>query len=66
MQDFEVTFHYEEHGKTIIKANSAHEAEIKVETILQEDGIENLKFKAVHREYGVSCVKTVGNGLFDE
>ena len=64
MREFRVDFHYEEHGCTIVKANTADEAEEKVETILSEDGIENLVFKTNHREYGVSCVRTVGESLF--
>ncbi len=66
MQEFKVDFNYKEDGSTIVKANTAHEAEIQVENELEENGLEKIITKTNSREYGVTHVRTIGNGLFDK
>ncbi len=65
MSEFKVDFHYTEMGSTIVKANTAHEAEIKVEKELEMNGLEEIISRTNDREYGVTHVRTVGKSLFD-
>jgi len=64
MQEFEVCFHYQENGKTIVRANTAHEAELKIYKHLENEGLDNLQYRTNDREYGVTCVRTLGKSLF--
>ena len=66
MSEFKVDFHYTEMGSTIVKANTAHEAEKKIEDELEMNGLEEIISRTNHREYGITHVRTIGDGLFDE
>ena len=66
MKDFRVGVHYSETGHITIKANTVQEAEKKVEKILKEDGIDNIKIKCTNREYGVTDVKSLDGPLIQE
>ena len=52
-------------GSTLVEANTAHEAEKKIEQHLTDEGLEGLITRTNDREYGVTHVRTITNGLFD-
>ena len=54
---FDMTFFYEESGKTYIEADSKEEAEQKLYKILDEEGIEDIGYKLTNREFGVTSCK---------
>ncbi len=58
MKSYQVTFYYEESGRTVVQAKSKKDAEKKVYTILEDEGLSAIKdFNCKDRQYAVVDVE---------
>ena len=52
---FRIGVYEEQSGSVVVTANSKEEAEAKIQTLLEENGLEGLNdFKVMDRSYGVT------------